>query len=148
MRKNIRDQIVKLLPTIWEGVKYAINTKSQQATIVLDDCYAAVNSISDTLKAGLTEERFSFYENTLIGLRNKLEAMNESILSSLPTTELSKKFRYLLGMLEKELTNESEVKLEVVFMPYKASMWDCLESVWLAARDDESCNAVVVPIPL
>lgn len=38
-------------------------------------------------------------------------------------------------------------KKEVVFLPYKASMWDSLESVWMAARDDESCNAYVIPIP-
>lgn len=36
---------------------------------------------------------------------------------------------------------------EVVFLPYKASMWDSLESVWMAARDDEKCEAYVIPIP-
>lgn len=36
---------------------------------------------------------------------------------------------------------------EVVFLPYKASMWDSLESIWMAARDDENCNAYVIPIP-
>ncbi len=38
-------------------------------------------------------------------------------------------------------------KLKVVFMPYKASMWDCMESVWEAAAADENCQAFVVPIP-
>ena len=37
--------------------------------------------------------------------------------------------------------------LEVVFLPYKASMWDSLESVWMAADADENCDAYVVPIP-
>lgn len=35
---------------------------------------------------------------------------------------------------------------KVVFMPYKASMWDSLESVWMAADKDERCEALVVPI--
>ena len=35
---------------------------------------------------------------------------------------------------------------KVVFMPYKASMWDSLESVWMAADKDKRCEAVVVPI--
>lgn len=39
------------------------------------------------------------------------------------------------------------VKTEVVFLPYKVSMWDSLESVWMAARDDPDCNALVIPIP-
>lgn len=40
-----------------------------------------------------------------------------------------------------------EEKKEVVFLPYKASMWDSLESVWKAAAQDEGCNAYVIPIP-
>nr|WP_302134404.1 hypothetical protein [uncultured Schaedlerella sp.] len=36
---------------------------------------------------------------------------------------------------------------EVVFLPYKASMWDSLESVWRAAEEDEDCDVYVVPIP-
>lgn len=36
---------------------------------------------------------------------------------------------------------------EILFLPYKASMWDSMESVWEATRDDENCHAVVVPIP-
>ncbi len=39
------------------------------------------------------------------------------------------------------------VRKEVVFLPYKASMWDSLESVYLAAKEDETCDAYVVPIP-
>lgn len=45
------------------------------------------------------------------------------------------------------IENEIKVKREVVFLPYKASMWDSLESVWMAARDDEECDAYVIPIP-
>ncbi|MGN0325887.1 MAG: hypothetical protein ACI4DW_06230 [Lachnospiraceae bacterium] len=36
---------------------------------------------------------------------------------------------------------------EVVFFPYKASMWDSLESVYLKAREEENCDAYCVPIP-
>lgn len=38
-------------------------------------------------------------------------------------------------------------KKEVVFMPYKASMWDCFDSVYQAAIQDEEWNVVVMPIP-
>lgn len=34
-----------------------------------------------------------------------------------------------------------------VFLPYKASMWDSLESVWKAAEADPDCDAYVIPIP-
>ena len=45
----------------------------------------------------------------------------------------------------KELISESVI-YKVVFMPYKASMWDSLESIWMAADKDERCEALVVPI--
>ena len=38
-------------------------------------------------------------------------------------------------------------KREVIFLPYKASMWDSLESVWKAASEDEMCEAFVIPVP-
>lgn len=38
-------------------------------------------------------------------------------------------------------------KLKIVFMPYKISMWDCMESVWEAATADDECETFVVPIP-
>ncbi len=35
-----------------------------------------------------------------------------------------------------------------VFLPYKASMWDSLESIWMAAEADaEHCRTMVIPIP-
>ncbi len=42
---------------------------------------------------------------------------------------------------------EVEGRFKVVFFPYKASMWDSLESIYFAARDDDSCDVEVVPIP-
>lgn len=36
---------------------------------------------------------------------------------------------------------------EVVFLPYKASAWDALESVWRAAVEDPNCDVYVIPIP-
>ena len=39
------------------------------------------------------------------------------------------------------------VPVKMLFLPYKASMWDSLESIWIAAKNDPDCDAVVVPIP-
>ncbi len=38
-------------------------------------------------------------------------------------------------------------KFEIAFFPYKASMFDCMESIWSAAKDDPQCDAYVVPVP-
>lgn len=38
-------------------------------------------------------------------------------------------------------------KKEIVFFPYKADMWDSLESIWMAANADPDCVTKVIPIP-
>lgn len=52
----------------------------------------------------------------------------------------------LLQIITAEL-NSLPIKKEFLFLPYKFSMWDALESVYTAASLDESCEAVVMPIP-
>lgn len=52
-----------------------------------------------------------------------------------------------LKQVRHHINSEMSDRLEVVFLPYKASMWDSLESVWKAADEDENCDAYVVPIP-
>lgn len=56
---------------------------------------------------------------------------------------LNKQLKKLRGLMTSELPD----KLEIVFFPYKASMWDSLESVYLAAKADPNCDAYCVPIP-
>lgn len=38
-------------------------------------------------------------------------------------------------------------KKEIVFLPYKASMWDSLESVWKTLSEDDNIETFVIPIP-
>lgn len=47
----------------------------------------------------------------------------------------------------RESIKAMDCKLEVVFLPYKAAMWDCFETIWRAAAEDPSCECYVVPIP-
>lgn len=45
------------------------------------------------------------------------------------------------------LKHDVKIRLEAVFLPYKASMWDSMESVWQAASADPDCDAYVIPVP-
>jgi hypothetical protein len=49
--------------------------------------------------------------------------------------------------VENSIKNDIKQKIEVAFLPYNASMWDSLESVWKAADESEDCDAYVIPIP-
>lgn len=62
--------------------------------------------------------------------------------------KLAKKIRKQLTQLQNAITYDMpQDKKEVVFLPYKAAMWDSLESVWRAAQEDGQCDAYVIPIP-
>ena len=72
----------------------------------------------------------------------------ESLSNKIICQSYCKKIDYVLGNIKKEIrTGVPQDKLEVVFLPYKASMWDCMESVWENVSKDEDCNCYVVPIP-
>ena len=58
-----------------------------------------------------------------------------------------KKLRKALIQVSNSIRNDIKARPEIVFMPYKASMWDSLESIWMAADADPDCDAYVVPIP-
>lgn len=71
-----------------------------------------------------------------------------SLNSAKQCRSLSKKIEHQLTTVENGIRQDFiREKKEVVFLPYKASMWDSLESIWMAADADENCNAYVVPIP-
>lgn len=52
-----------------------------------------------------------------------------------------------LARIRESIRDDIRVLREAVFLPYKASMWDSLESVWKAADEDPDCRAYVIPIP-
>ena len=59
-----------------------------------------------------------------------------------------KNVRVLLNKVRNSILYDiKDSKKEVVFLPYKASMWDSLESVWKAADEYPECEAYVIPIP-
>lgn len=62
--------------------------------------------------------------------------------------ELTEKICHQLEQLAGGITCEiPEDKKEVLFLPYKAAMWDSFESVWKMSGEDKSCETYVMPIP-
>lgn len=49
--------------------------------------------------------------------------------------------------IEKSVRNDIQERIEAVFLPYKVSEWEAMESVWEAAQADPACDAYVIPIP-
>ena len=60
--------------------------------------------------------------------------------------QIEKGFQTYLIQMEQALSH-LPTTYEFLFLPYKASMWDCMESVWDAARKAPGCKVVAMPIP-
>lgn len=60
------------------------------------------------------------------------------------TKQVQKQLRRIIDSIRYDLPED---KKEIVFLPYKAAMWDSLESIYLAAKEDETVEAYVIPIP-
>lgn len=61
--------------------------------------------------------------------------------------KIYKNLKKQLLRIENSIKNDIPIRKEIAFFPYKASMWDSLESVYLAAKQDPDCDAYCVPIP-
>lgn len=49
--------------------------------------------------------------------------------------------------IENSVKNDICIRKEIAFFPYKASMWDSLESIYLEMKEKNECDAYCVPIP-
>lgn len=74
---------------------------------------------------------------------------HEKIRQELPV-KAEKEYEILqnsISGIKNSIQKDIPVRKEIVFLPYKASMWDALESIWEAADADPNCDAYVIPIP-
>ena len=96
---------------------------------------------------GLTESNFAKYGEIYDGLIMAIKQVLDGASGS-DTQEIVNLCKDLLQHIVMETSKEEKFKKELVFLPYKYSMWDSLESVWRAAYEDkDNCLAYVIPIP-
>lgn len=78
-----------------------------------------------------------------------LEAYCEVVyqLSFGSTADLLSQMKELLSNLKSSIQGSILDRTEAVFIVYKVSQWEHIQSVWQAAMDDENCDVYVIPIP-
>jgi len=149
MRKYIKNNILEIFETLHEAheiiAKYIDNKKFDNACNLLADCQDTATQLYSIIEESEGEEFVTLslineYYEELFNIANDL---SEKSKGSNVKNRLNKR----IDKAEASARNDIKVKLEIVFMPYKASMWDSLESVWKAADKDPDCDAYVVPIP-
>lgn len=107
------------------------------------DCAAHLNNI---------ETHLHQMQKLALGEKESLKAVLDECISLLMEAKgngsiinsLRQKLEETGLLIEREKVNK---KLEVVFFPYKVAMSDSLKTIYLAAKEDPSCDAYWCPIP-
>lgn len=150
MRKKQKQQILELLKTV-DAAHGAVREAAAKGNIqetrsLLAQCQEAAIVVGKIIEQSEGEEHaavacleeycetvFDIYEKSGSGVYiagGAYERLNR-----------------LLVKAEDTIKNEIHIRKEAAFFPYKASMWDSLESVYFAAKADPECDAYCVPIP-
>lgn len=149
MRKSEKNSILEIIQTMFvahANIKNFIEKKENEKVLfLLEECQNTAIEIGTIIEKSEGEGLICV---------SYLEAYCEDVYKmaqELPQNVSSIKVRKILDkkliQIENSIKNDIIVKVEMVFCPYKASMWDSLESIWKAADEDENCEAYVVPIP-
>ena len=117
----------------------------QDSLVLLAECQDSAIALGNHIEklSGLETRTVRMLEQYCEALYQCSVALDESVAIESAIQTLQQKAELVRSTYEDEFPDRKEV----VFLPYNASMWDSLESVWMAARDDEACDAYVVPIP-
>ena len=139
--------MIQTLHQAHEEIKSYIDKKNYAlAQDMLGQCQECAISIG-TLIEKLEGEGFitvSYVEAYCDVVFSAYEELNGKDVN---TNKVYKNLKKQLLRIENSLKNDVPVRKEIAFFPYKASMWDALESVYLAAKEDPDCDAYCVPIP-
>ena len=129
MRKHQQRNILELLNTI----------KEAQSAGLYADCQEGALSIGEFI-----EDIEGEGTQTVSYLEEYCDLLYEVSNGNLNDKQLIKHLVKIENSVKSELKPN---RIEVVFLSYKASMGDSLESIYLAAKADPSCDAYWIPVP-
>ncbi len=147
-QKKQAEKFTALLRSAHMEIKKALEAgNTALAMDLLEQCQAGAIELGETIEA---EEGEGFITVGLV--ESYCEQLYQTykqvrIISGVNAHKVQKVLNKSLTQLENSIKNDIPARREVVFLPYKASMWDSLESVWKAADEDPDCDAYVIPIP-
>lgn len=127
MRKKKKENLLELVDTLKSAVYYVYTNDNEVANTLKQD---ALNCI--------------IFMKNMIQEETQLLRLCEDCYNLL--SEESEDLVDTILHLEQSIICLRET-FEVLFLPYKADMWDCFHSIWQAAKKDSEFKTVVMPIP-
>ncbi len=151
MRKYQKTQCLETIKLLNQAhseiARYLEKKHTARALSLLEQCQQGAITIGTMIDA--TEGEGTEAVRCLESYCELLYQIHSSLQQKLSINlwQTQKKLRKSLSKAENSLKYHISTQTEALFLPYKAAMWDSLESVWKAADEDPDCNALVIPIP-
>ena len=151
MRRTQKEQVIELLNTLsqaHEEVKknIEINDIDSSANLLIDcqQCAITLGGIIEQSEGEgfVTVSYLEEYCEIVYQIYEKL-----SLGQDITAAKAYKLLNQSLIKINNSVTHDIIVRKEAVFLPYKASMWDSLESIWKKLDEDSGWDTYVVPIP-
>lgn len=142
-KKQMQDIVTCLYDMHQEAVKKLKKKQYQAVQQYLNDCQEAAIQVGEAIEqiVGMGTEAVACLEEYC----EELYQVSTQMESMLPQ-EAGRQLKEILDRVDHAI-KDIPVRKEAVFLPYKASMWDSMESVFQAADADPNCDAYVIPIP-
>ena len=148
MRNNIKENILELIQTLYEAhsnVETLIKEKDNQSVCaLLEDCQNAAIHIGESIEQSEGE---NFITVKYLEAYCELLYTTSVNISNGIYEKIKENLNAQLHVIEDSVRDDIKGKWEIVFLPYKVSMWDSLESIWKRAFEDDDFDTYVVPIP-
>lgn len=151
MRKAQKEQATEFLKSLCQAnkeIKRALEHSEQALAMgLLEQCQEGAIALGNVIEQSEGEDFAAV--RLLEEYCERIYQLHEKLRQGL-FIKVGKEYKVLQNFImqaENSVRNDIKERREVVFLPYKASMWDSLESVWRAADADPNCDAYVIPIP-
>ena len=143
MYRNEKRMLLSLCDTMQEAHQEIFNSEStNEVKDLCSSCQEAAIRIGESLE----NEGEGLYSEEV----NRLEQYCEAVYSLSERNDINEDDIFGLDKIVENVIDSIiciHTRLKVAFFPYKADMWDSLESFYLAAKEDPETEAYLVPIP-
>ncbi len=145
MRKIRKEQLCEMIDTLKDAHKEILGQSAEAICNVLADCQECAVAIGNMIEESEGDGQVTV--SLLVQYCEMLYRISVAVGEGQEWKVLNGETKSLLGQIQGSIRQDIRDSYEIVFLPYKASMWDSMESIWLAAREDKRCNCHVIPIP-
>ena len=147
-QKKQAEDFIKLLGRAHDGIKKTIEMRNNEVALdLLSQCQECAIKLGEIIESVEGEDfvTISIIEDYCEVVYQFYEKISQN--QPVHANQAYKALKKSMIRMENSVKYDIPERKEVVFLPYKASMWDSMESVWKAADEDPDCDAYVIPIP-